>query len=102
MGLHAFEGAFAYPYSGVWPLEWPFSVSFALQETGSNTIMTAHEKLTDELQRKIDHSQRPTLLARTNEWQTNLPKSRCNGAKSKIAYADRCHTNDGHLSCHRW
>ena len=41
---------FAYPYSGVWPLEWPFSVSFALQETGSNTIMTAHEKLTDELQ----------------------------------------------------
>ncbi len=44
------RGAFAYPYSGVWPLEWPFSVSFALQETGGNTIMTAHGKLTDELQ----------------------------------------------------
>lgn len=44
---------------------------------------------------KIDHSQRPTLLTRTNEWQMNLPKSRCNGAKSEIAYADRCHNNDG-------
>ena len=44
------RGAFAYPYSGVWPLEWPFSVSFALQEMSGNTIMTAHEKLTDELQ----------------------------------------------------
>ena len=51
MGLHAFEGAFAYPYSGVWPLEWPFSVPFALQQMGGSiTIMTAHEKLTDELQ----------------------------------------------------
>jgi hypothetical protein len=50
MGLHAFEGAFAYPYSGVWPLEWPFSVSFASLEMNSRTIMTAHEKLTDELQ----------------------------------------------------
>ena len=44
---------------------------------------------------KIDHCQRPTLLARTNEWQTNLPKSRCNGAKSKIAYADKCHNSGG-------
>lgn len=52
MGLHAFEGAFAYPHSGVWPLEWPFSVSFALLEMSSRTIMTAHEKLTDELQPK--------------------------------------------------
>ena len=50
MGLHAFEGAFAYPYSGAWPLEWLFSVSFALREMNSRTIMTAHEKLTDELQ----------------------------------------------------
>ena len=50
MGLHAFEGVFAYPYSGVWPLEWLFSVSFALREMNSRTIMTAHEKLTDELQ----------------------------------------------------
>ena len=50
MGLHAFEGAFAYPYSGVWPLEWPFSVSLALLEMSSRTIMTTHEKLTDELQ----------------------------------------------------
>ena len=49
MGLHASLGAFAYPYSGVWPLEWPFSVSFALLEMSSRTIMTAHEKLTDEL-----------------------------------------------------
>ena len=37
---------------------------------------------------KIDHSQRPTLIARTNEWQTNLPKSRCNGVKSKIAFGE--------------
>lgn len=50
MGLHAFEGAFAYPYSGVRPLEWPFSVSFALQQMGGSTIMTAHEKLTAGLQ----------------------------------------------------
>lgn len=50
MGLHASLGVFAYPYSGVWPLEWPFSVSFALLEMSSNTIMTAHEKLIDELQ----------------------------------------------------
>jgi hypothetical protein len=50
MGLHVSLGAFTYPYSGVWPLEWPFSVSFALREMSSRTIMTAHEKLTDELQ----------------------------------------------------
>lgn len=37
---------------------------------------------------KIGHSQRPTLLARTNEWQTNLPKSRCNGAKSEISFGE--------------
>ena len=37
---------------------------------------------------KIDHSQRPTLFAQTNEWQRNLPKSRCNGAKSKIAFGE--------------
>ena len=50
MGLHASLGVFAYPYSGVWPLDWPFSVSFALLEMSSRTIMTAHEKLIDELQ----------------------------------------------------
>jgi len=48
MGLHASLGVFAYPYSGVWPLEWPFSVSFALREINSRTIITAHEKQTDE------------------------------------------------------
>ena len=37
---------------------------------------------------KIDHCQRPTLLARTNEWQTNLPKSGCNGAKSEISFGE--------------
>jgi hypothetical protein len=48
MGSHAFYGHLLTRLKGVWPLEWPFSVSFALQETGSNTIMTAHEKQTDE------------------------------------------------------
>lgn len=53
--------AFAYPYSGVWPLEWPFSVPFALQQMGGSITMTAHEKQTDELlpaadADKTDHS----------------------------------------------
>ena len=61
MGSHAFYGHLLTRLKGVRPLEWPFSVSFALQETGSNTIMTAHEKLTDELlpaadADKTDHS----------------------------------------------
>ena len=50
MGSHAFYGHLLTRLKGVWPLEWPFSVSFALQEMSGNTIMTAHEKLTDELQ----------------------------------------------------
>jgi len=50
MGSHAFYGHLLTRLKGVWPLEWPFSVSFALREMNSRTIMTAHEKLTDELQ----------------------------------------------------
>ena len=50
MGSHAFYGHLLTRLKGVRPLEWPFSVSFALQEMSGNTIMTAHEKLTDELQ----------------------------------------------------
>ncbi|MFC2265074.1 MAG: hypothetical protein ACFNM7_07625 [Prevotella conceptionensis] len=49
MGSHAFYGHLLTRLKGVRPLEWPFSVSFALQETGGCTIMTAHEKQTDEL-----------------------------------------------------
>ena len=61
MGSHAFYGRLLTRLKGVPPLEWPFSVSFALQETGGCTIMTAHEKQTDELlpaadADKTDHS----------------------------------------------
>ena len=61
MGSHAFYGHLLTRLKGVRPLEWPFSVSFALLEMSSRTIMTAHEKLTNELQPtadagKIDHS----------------------------------------------
>ena len=69
--------------------------------------MTAHEKLTDELQpmqmlaRYTTANALPFLLVPMNGKRT-YPKADAMGEKSKIAYADRCHTNDGHLSRLRW